>query len=63
MSPDGHSPGGKATRLGEDASRSRTASSNLYTIILALALGVVVVTALFVAYKCYFQYNTIFKIP
>ncbi len=52
MSPDGHSPGGKAT-----------ASSNLYTVILALALGVVVVTAVFVACKCYFQYNTIFKIP
>jgi len=52
MSPDGHSPGRKAT-----------APSNLYTIILALALGVVVVTAVFVAYKCYFQYNTIFKIP
>jgi hypothetical protein len=52
MSPDGHNPGGKAT-----------ASSNLYTVILALALGVVVATAVFVAYKCYFQYNTIFKIP
>ncbi len=52
MSPDGPSRGGKATVF-----------SNLYTAILALALGVVVVTAVFVAYKCYFQYNTIFKIP
>ncbi len=52
MSPDKHNPGGKATVF-----------SNLYTVILALALGVVVVTVVFVAYKCYFQYNTIFKIP
>ena len=52
MSPDGPSRGGKAT-----------ASSNLYTVILALALGVMVITVAFVAYKCYFQYNTIFKIP
>ncbi len=52
MSPDGHNPG-----------RKITVSSNLYTVILALALGVVVATAVFVAYKCYFQYNAIFKIP
>lgn len=52
MSPDEHSRSGKAAT-----------SSNLYTIILALALGVVVATVAFVAYKCYFQYNTIFKIP
>ena len=37
--------------------------SNLYTIILALAFGVVVATAAFVAYKCYFDYGTLFKIP
>ena len=39
------------------------APSNLYTIILALALGIVLATAAFVAYKCHFQYGTIFKIP
>jgi hypothetical protein len=39
------------------------ASSNLYTAILALAFGIVLATAAFVAYKCYFQYGTIFKIP
>ncbi len=65
MSPDEHGPGGKATaslppRL---TTRVGAAGSNLYTVILALALGVVVVTAVFVACKCYFQYNTIFKIP
>jgi hypothetical protein len=38
-------------------------SSNLYTIILAVAFGVVLVTAAFVAYKCYFDYGTLFKIP
>ena len=37
--------------------------SNIYTILLALAFGVVLATAAFVAYKCYFQYNTLFKIP
>ncbi len=37
--------------------------SNLYTIILALAFGVVLATAAFVAYKCYFDYGTFFKIP
>ncbi len=52
MSPDGPGNGGKTTAL-----------SNLYTVILALALGVVVATAVFVTYKCYFQYDTVFKIP
>jgi len=52
MSPDGQTGGGKVT-----------APNNLYTIILALAFCAVVATAAFVAYKCYFQYETIFKIP
>ncbi|MHC4456404.1 MAG: hypothetical protein ACYS0I_04790 [Planctomycetota bacterium] len=52
MNPDVQSRGGKIT-----------ASNNLYTIILALAFGVVLATAAFVAYKCYIQYDTIFKIP
>ena len=39
------------------------ASNNLYTIILALAFCVVLATAALVAYKCYFQYGTIFKVP
>jgi len=38
-------------------------SSNLYTIILAMAFGVVLATAAFVAYRCYFDYGTLFKIP
>ena len=52
MSPNGQSRGGKVT-----------ISDNLYTVILALAFCVVLATTAFVAYKCYFQYGTIFKIP
>jgi hypothetical protein len=37
--------------------------SNLYTIILAFAFCAVLATAAFVAYKCYLQYGTLFKIP
>ncbi|HUW19391.1 MAG TPA: hypothetical protein VMW16_08820 [Sedimentisphaerales bacterium] len=36
------------------------APSNLYTVILALALAAVAAVAIFVAYKCYVQYDTIF---
>lgn len=39
------------------------ASNNLYTAILAVAVGVVLATAAFVAYKCYVQYETIFRLP
>ena len=42
---------------------STAAPSNLYTAILAVALGVVVATSAFVAYQCYTQYNTIFGMP
>ena len=52
MSPDGQTRG-----------RKIIASNNLYTVILALAFCVVLVTAVFVAYKCYSQYDTTFKIP
>ncbi len=52
MSPDGQTRGGKPV-----------ASNNLYTVILALALGIVLAAAALVAYKCYFQYGTIFGIP
>ena len=38
------------------------ASSNLYTALLALACGSVAATAGFVAYKCWFVYETLFKI-
>lgn len=38
------------------------AVSDLYTAILALAASVVLATAVFVAYKCYVDYETIFKI-
>jgi hypothetical protein len=37
--------------------------SNLYTVLLMIAFGVVLATAAFVAYMCYSQYHTFFKIP
>ena len=37
--------------------------SNLYTAILAVALGAVVATTAFVAFQCYSQYGTIFGMP
>ncbi len=52
MSPDGQTRGGKPV-----------ASNNLYTVILALAFCIVLATAALIAYKCYFQYETIFRIP
>jgi len=52
MSPDVMSRRGKVV-----------ASSNLYTVILALAFSVVLATAVFVALKCYAQYATIFGTP
>jgi hypothetical protein len=39
------------------------AMSNLYTALLAIAFGVILATAVFVAYKCYFGYGTLFQIP
>jgi len=39
-----------------------SAISDLYTAILALATGVVLATAVFVAVKCHYDYGTIFKI-
>ena len=37
--------------------------SNIYTVFLAIALSVVLATAAFIAYTCYIQYGTIFRIP
>jgi hypothetical protein len=39
------------------------AMSNLYTALVAVAFGIVLATAAFVAYKCYFDYGTLFQIP
>ncbi|MBN2020033.1 MAG: hypothetical protein JW749_07405 [Sedimentisphaerales bacterium] len=41
----------------------KTAASNIYTVILAIAFGLLLATVIFVACKCYFQYGTLFKIP
>jgi hypothetical protein len=38
------------------------ASSNLYTALLALVCSAVAATAGIVAYKCWFDYGTLFKI-
>lgn len=43
--------------------RQLAAQNNVYTIILALAFCTVLAAAVFVACKCYFQYDTIFKVP
>jgi hypothetical protein len=39
------------------------AMSNIYTALAAVAFGVILATAAFVAYKCYFDYGTLFQIP
>jgi len=52
MSPNGQTRG-KKTAIAD----------NLYTVILGIAFGVVLATAVFVAYMCYAQYGTIFKTP
>ncbi len=39
-----------------------TAPDNIYTVMLAMAFCAVLATAIFVAYQCYTQYETIFKI-
>lgn len=41
---------------------ARFAVSNAYTAYLALALGVVIASAAYVAFMCFTQYGTIFKI-
>jgi hypothetical protein len=45
-----------------NGSKKITAADNLYTVVLAVAFLVVLATAAFVAYQCYSQYGTIFKI-
>jgi hypothetical protein len=52
MSPNGQAGGGRAG-----------GSNNLYTAILALAVGAVVATACFVVFMCYQQYGVYLKIP
>jgi len=52
MSPNGPTAGSRVAPV-----------SNIYTVILAVAFSVVLVTAALMAYKCYIQYGTVFKIP
>ena len=42
--------------------KNTIAVSDLYTAVLALAAGVVLATAVFVAFQCKVDYGTIFKI-
>ena len=43
--------------------RKAVGANNLYTVVLALAFAIVLATTALVAYTCYFQYGTVFKIP
>ena len=52
MSPNGQAP-----------SRKFVPPDNLYTVILAIACGLVLATVVVVAYMCYVQYGTLYKIP
>jgi hypothetical protein len=52
MSPEGQLGGSKPA-----------IPSNIYTVILAAALCLVLATVVFVTYKCFLDYQTIFKIP
>ncbi|MGA2094396.1 MAG: hypothetical protein ABSH16_13490 [Sedimentisphaerales bacterium] len=38
-------------------------ASNIYTVLVAAIFALILATAAFVAYKCYFDYGTLFKIP
>ncbi len=40
-----------------------SAPSNIYTVLVAFALGVVLATTVFVAFTCYDRYGTLFKLP
>jgi len=46
-----------------DRTAKATATDNIYTAVLAVAFSVMLATAIFVAYKCYSHYGTIFKAP
>jgi len=52
MSPNGQLPGRKVVP-----------ANNIFTLLLAVACGLVLAATLVVAYMCYIQYGTIFKIP
>ena len=48
--------------VGQSRGKKITATDNIYTVVLAVAFLAVFATAVFVAYQCYTQYGTIFKI-
>ena len=52
MNANGYTRGGKIS-----------AANNLYTVLLAVACCLVLITTLIVAVICYAQYGTMFKIP
>ena len=49
--------------VGPNRNVGTVVASNIYTAILALAFSTVLATAILVAYKCYTQYDGLFKIP
>jgi len=48
---------------GQTQRKKIPAPDNIYTVILSIAFFAVLATTAFVAYQCYIQYGTIFKIP
>jgi biopolymer transport protein ExbB/TolQ len=49
--------------IGQSRKGKTGVPDNLYTAILAVAFGIVLASAGFVAYQCYTQYGTLFSIP
>ena len=49
--------------MGKILVRKIIARDNLYTVLLAAAVALMLASVVFVACKCYSQYGTIFKIP
>jgi hypothetical protein len=45
------------------ARKKIVASSNIYTAFLAVSFGILIATIGFVAFKCFTQYGSLFKIP
>ena len=48
---------------GQTRGKSIGIADNIYTVILAIACGVVVASVVFTAYMCYSQYEAIFTMP
>ncbi len=49
--------------VGQNRGKTVKIPDNLYTVILAVACGLVITTIAFVAYMCQTQYGTLFSTP